>query len=895
MVTEGGTSNKVNTLAVADWLIRLYGRTKGYVSIVSTSNWAGRAFPASSTDDMLKHVIELDNAGVKGIYARVSTLRHPPEEGQRGSEEDSFYLPGLWADMDLAGPGHKTTKQLPQTPEQCREILAEAKLPTPTLWVHSGGGLYPWWLFNEPVEIQDEADLKSYQDLSRGWHDAIAGAAERRGFHYGQLHDLARVLRIPGTVNRKVDGNPRPCMIVDDSIGSEFDLSEIQAAWGEAVDHLAASRPAPTPSPTRPTIAPVIGAGERPGDALAASKSWAEILEPAGFTLLRARGGQEYWVRPGKHPRDGHSVTTNYQGSDLMWVFSTEVAGTVGVRHWSFEPNTSYTKFATWSTVNGFGTDFRTAAIALSDEGYGTRIAMEHPTKEELLAFVTPPQGAPGVPPKTPGLGKKKLPGAERRDWTDTGNAERLIDRYRQNIRWVYDERVWAVYDEGRWRTNTGEAMAQCLARWSIEDAQLNEAPEYDDSRSTDRSGNPREDSEKDRFLAFIKKSKQAERLSGATKALRTYPEVHAGSQEFDSRTHLTNLPNGTLNSRTGEVRPHDPQDMLTRMFGTLYDPSADCPLWKSFMETNIPNPETRKYIMKLIGYTLTGRANEKLMVYMHGPSDTGKTIVAQTLLRLFGQYGYAAPKGTLAPRRDDKGHDPDRDGMAGKRFITTSESRPGEEMDEALIKALTGRDSQETRKNYADLHEWTPEGVIWVASNQYPKITGDDDAIWTRIKVVPFKEQFLAGDPRRDNNLQEKLLEELPGIFNWAIEGLKLYLEEGLETAPEVIQASNDFRAASDGVTTWLTESLEEGVLRESEQEGAEREKLYENYSQWCSAKQHRTPLKPQRFYDRLGTHYEAVKPHRGPRYFKGIVLTPAANRWLIAGGPIFDKRLRR
>ena len=97
MVTEGGTSNKVNTLAVADWLIRLYGRTKGYVSIVSTSNWAGRAFPASSTDDMLKHVIELDNAGVKGIYARVSTLRHPPRggtAGQRGGQLLSARLVG---------------------------------------------------------------------------------------------------------------------------------------------------------------------------------------------------------------------------------------------------------------------------------------------------------------------------------------------------------------------------------------------------------------------------------------------------------------------------------------------------------------------------------------------------------------------------------------------------------------------------------------------------------------------------------------------------------------------------------------------------------------------------------------------------------------------------------
>ena len=363
MVSKDRTAYNFDADTVRDWLDLLYGACGGHVSIVSTSDWAGSTFPLWGDGlERAGHYVErLElNGPPKGTYARVTTLRNKPVEGARGGDEDSSYLPGLWADMDLMGPGHKTTKKLPASMAECEKIIHEAALPEPTLWVHSGGGLYPWWLFDEPWELEpDEGFLKLAQEISRTWQDTLSASAEEMGLHYGPVPDLARVLRIPGTINRKVDGDPQPCRIIEQG-GPRYTAVDIAAIGEVAKDLIEARRPAPrppTPRPTPPLGGPVVGGTERPGDALAASLTWMDILAPAGYRLAFQRGDEEYWVRPGKHVRDGHSVTTNYSGSNLMWVFSTECEG--------FESNTSYTKFAAWSITNGFGMDFSAAARAL--------------------------------------------------------------------------------------------------------------------------------------------------------------------------------------------------------------------------------------------------------------------------------------------------------------------------------------------------------------------------------------------------------------------------------------------------------------------------------------------------------------------------------------------------
>lgn len=855
MVTEGKTSNKMNTLAVVDWLIGLYGRTKGYVSIVSTSNWAGRAFEASSVDDMVKYVIELDNAGVKGIYARVTTLRRPPEEGQRGSDDDSFYLPGLWADMDLAGPGHKTTKRLPETFEDCQAILAEAKLATPTLWIHSGGGLYPWWLFGEPVEIDGPEDIAFYQELSRGWHDAIAGAAERLGFHYGPVPDLARVLRIPGTLNRKVDGDPRPCTVLMDTVTAALPLERVLAVAGEAADHLASHRPQ---RPLPQTVEfPRIETGNRPGDELARKLSWAQILEPAGFVLSHARGVEEYWVRPGKHPRDGHSVTTNYGGSDLMWVFSTEVEG--------FDANTSYSKFAAWSILNGHGMDFRAAALALSGRASG-------PTESQvdiirgIVGDYTPP---PPPPPAEPAQGpvKPKRP----YDLTDTGNGHRMRDLFGHKFRWVEDYKGWMRYDGVSWSRDSSHAVTQA--------AEACTELMWDQLDDMERDLDDSDEEAKKKVEAFrkhIKSSRSDRGIKAAVSRFAAQRGVAVQPTDFDQAGHLITVDNGVLNLRTRDFDAHDPHYMLTRRFNASYDPDAQCPKWMRFLEQVLPDPEVRAYVQRAMGYTLLGEADRRVMFLLYGPSGTGKSQFTEALAHVFGNFGQTAAASTFRKKHGNASATNDLHGLKGKRLITSSETSEASELDEELLKRFTGRDQITSRDLYEKFQSWVPEGVVWLTTNFLPKLSSDDNAVWMRVKPIEFA-QIFAGTVKDEPNVGVQIArEESAGILNWLLDGVAAYRTLGLQEPEKVTQSSADHRRESDNVAQFLEEALDDGLLiRETGANDLKVAVVFDRYEHWC--KQNRIPpLGIRRFNQRLTSHGLQKERRGGYYYWMGLRLNP-------------------
>jgi hypothetical protein len=151
-----------------------------------------------------------------GIYFRVTTL--PPDwTGKRGGADDSHMFPLLWADLDYGDIGHKPPAgklPLPPTEADARKIIADLG-EEPTYVVHSGGGLYPFYQFERPPRVTAD-NLDEVKDAADQWQKETAKASERRGFHYGQVKDLSRVLRLPGSINRKA-GLERPCRVIEAS------------------------------------------------------------------------------------------------------------------------------------------------------------------------------------------------------------------------------------------------------------------------------------------------------------------------------------------------------------------------------------------------------------------------------------------------------------------------------------------------------------------------------------------------------------------------------------------------------------------------------------------------------------------------------------------------------
>jgi hypothetical protein len=281
------------------------------------------------------------------VWLGIATRRQPLAQ-RRGGAEDCVELPGLWLDIDIANPRYHAAPDLPPTADDAMRIVARFPLP-PTAVVHSGHGLQVWWLFDEPLPVDDVGDL-----LDR-WETTWLGHAGHLGYGLDNVFDIARVLRVPGTINRK-GGDTAPVELVSADWGRRYGIDHLDP-------HLAEPPPRPEPRERSGGFT-----GTRPGDLWAAEHTWAELLEADGATYLgegkSRHGAYQKWARPGVTDHPGGTV--DYGGSDVLKVFSSAwvANGT------QLEAEGVYTKFG-YLAATRHGGDHQRAAKALKQAGWG--------------------------------------------------------------------------------------------------------------------------------------------------------------------------------------------------------------------------------------------------------------------------------------------------------------------------------------------------------------------------------------------------------------------------------------------------------------------------------------------------------------------------------------------
>lgn len=838
MVSNETASNNVDLGQVESWVRLMHDRSEGYVHVCSTLSWSGQVFDITgdldAMEELTEYVQRLHLNGAKGIYLRTTTIGRALEQGERGSVADSVTLPGLWADIDIAGPGHKTTKPLPPNEAEAQRIIAEAGLPYPTVWVHSGGGLYPWWLFAEPLHLVGEEIIDVVQDISTRWQNVIVAAAERLGYSYGGVGDLARVMRIPGTLNRKTD-EPKRCAIVADS-GTYFTDDEIAGYLEAAESRMAELTPKPGKQETisLPLQRTGESTGDRPGDDLANRMSWEEILQPAGYQFDRTQGVETYWVRPGKHRRDGHSCTTNYQGSDLLYVFSTEMDG--------FESNRTYSKFATWSILNGYGLDLKSASKALRAQGFGA----QRPKP------AGPPQAfQPGPPPEHRDTGGQEQPApivvAPHFRSTDVGNGQYLQQVHGDRFRMVAETGAWSTWGGRVWGVDKSAAIDQAAV--DVSEMIIDRA---EDLREADPDHVDGDLKCKCKGCALHKWGTQSQsdtRIKAMISRFKGLPGITMSAEDFDTDRTVITVGNGVLNPETRELHPFDSRRLLTRQMPVNFDPQATAPKFEEFLAQVLPDSAMRDYVQRAMGYTLLGENDRRAIFMVHGPSGTGKSQFLNIFEGLFGDFGTTAPAATFRMRKGESTND--LHFLRGKRFVTTSETSETTAMDEELVKRITGRDNITSRELYEKNVTWTPNCAIWFATNFPPKLNSDDSAVWARFKPIHFGQQFTGGAEVPD--LGKKILaEEAAGILNWLLEGVRKYREVGLGEPAQVTEAVAQQRLDADNVAQFLNEVLEEERLVEREDLKVRRSLLFELYETWCR-QERLLPFGQRRFNNRV------------------------------------------
>lgn len=301
--------------------------------------------------------------------------------------------------------------------------------------------------------------------------------------------------------------------------------------------------------------------------------------------------------------------------------------------------------------------------------------------------------------------------------------------------------------------------------------------------------------------------------------------------KEFDTDPYLLVTRSGWVNLRHGTPLEPDPSVLVSKSCGTHYDPDAKCPEFMKFLEGIFQGDrDLIAFAQRAVGYSLTGSIDEQCLFMLIGEGANGKSTFVDVLASLMGSYLTAAATSTVtAGGRQGVGDD--IVDLMGHRFISVSETEDGQQLAEAKIKQMTGGDRLKGRPLFGQYIDVELIGKIWLATNNLPNISGQDHGIWRRIMVLPFNRTFQPEE--QDKSLKVKLLAELPGILNWAIEGCLEWQRTGLCPPDLVKEQVQLYRSSQDSVALFVEARCKLDIEASSASSD-----LYESYVSWCKSR---------------------------------------------------------
>lgn len=365
--------------------------------------------------------------------------------------------------------------------------------------------------------------------------------------------------------------------------------------------------------------------------------------------------------------------------------------------------------------------------------------------------------------------------------YTDLGNTKRLVQDLDGGARFVSEHGKWVIRHGHQWKPdfeNHVELRAKNVGEQLL-------------------AGSP----DKGRYAAGLKA--QSERsIRAMVRLAQTEVGVPVSAAAFDRDPHTLSTPSGLVDLRTGQIRSERADEFHSKVTGAKFDPSATCPVFCSVLEQILPDPDNRDFLQRWCGYCLTGLTNEQVILFIYGLGANGKSVLTNLLYRVVGDYGKRTPMASLMQRRTDAATN-DIAALQGARLILASEGNPGQKLDTALVKSLTGGDPITARFLHKEHVTFDPAGKIMVASNHLPEIDANDPAIWRRLQFLPLDRVFR--DDQQDRSLPEKLWAEREGVLAWAIQGAVQWYTMGLVPPATVRDAVLAYRAELDTIGAFL------------------------------------------------------------------------------------------
>lgn len=451
-----------------------------------------------------------------------------------------------------------------------------------------------------------------------------------------------------------------------------------------------------------------------------------------------------------------------------------------------------------------------------------------------------------------------KEPGstAKGKALTDTGNAERLVEAHGQDLRFCHAWGKWFYWDGRRWRLDdSGRPMrlSKVIARRIRIEAKAAQDPDL-----------------RKLLVAWAKSSESRGKRQAMVELAKCEDGIPVQHEGLDLDPFLLNCMNGTLDLRTGKLRPHRREDYLTKLVPFAYDEKATCPLWLAFLERVVPDPDVRAFLQRAVGYSLTADVGAQVFFFFYGLGANGKSTFLLVVQRMLGlDFAIQAAPDLLLARKE-RGHPTDQADLFRVRLAVCTEIGAGRSLDEVMIKRLTGGDRLRARRMREDFWEFSPTHHIWIAANHKPIVHGTDEAIWRRILLVPFN--VTIPEPERDPKLVEKLTAEMPGILAWAVQGCVQWRRKGLQPPDAVRLATKAYQEEMDVVGGFFDECC---AVRKGSSTPASA--VFKAYQAWAAANGEEA-ITQKAFGHRLGERgFQRFKKH-GVYHYRDLLLTDLA-----------------
>jgi len=741
--------------ASIDFLKRFFGETLHKVELRACANDRGRGAQSifGRDPEAMEQFCQRQDVDGKGVYFGLCTRGDVTNDGKiSGGKDNVLECPALWVDVDCAKQGIAGADA----------IAALNYLPhPPTLIINSGGGLHAYWMLEEPQNISPgEKACDIVEACLRQLAHVLAGDM--------QCAELARILRLPGTMNSKEstrainDGEPALCEVISDT-GQVYDFETLRVWLGQqrAVLHGKIEEAKPV-NEADPFVAYAREAGYEPA------------IDVEAELAAMTHGGGHNGIHPTQLRVSMSMIARGYEDDEIVArVLAATEAAAPGDKRWNWVSEER--------AIRKMVETGRSKAEARKERPLAPQPMSNGNAALKIVAGTDVDADEQEKPARSAPVGRAK----RTDDISMLGEAALGAWRERygpiilsRGTSYTYEKGVWSPWDEQH------DQMLRILMQEGC--TSLGLAPK----------GNL---------------------ISAASAYFLNRPNLLVREIEFDQH-NLVIAGDGTVDPRTGEIGEHSPDHRAMFKVGANLQGPREIETWLRFLQDAFSDkpedeiPEIIRTLQEWFGACLVANKSRSLAkgLLVHGGSRTGKTQLSEVLRALLGRGQ------TSATSAADIGSDFGLQGFLGKRgWVADDAIGQDEYLDaERYKKIVTGEEVGVRRKNRTDIMARFGFPVCLTA-NHLPKIKDQSDAVYNRSLVLPMTRvrPESSPEPAGYHSIAAKIVaEELTGVLWWAIEGWQRLSARGVFNEPPCMKrAVAEMQDNNNSVGAWIKECVEE------------------------------------------------------------------------------------